>query len=125
MRLFLATLASVLALGSSALAQSDDLRAPDQIAPATSPTVSTDLRAPDQQAPAPMPTVSTDLRAPDQQAPAPAPAPAVPTPVSGGGTAAIVFVLVGLGAALVVLAAGYLGVRYRHRATTSDDLLVE
>src|SRR5215213_3049315 len=100
MRIILAALGMVLLLGSTALAE---LRAPDQVAPAQPPVVTTDLRAPDQVA---------------------GPAPSVPTPVVDGGPAAILFVLIGLGAALVLLAGGYLGVRYRHRVAIADDLVV-
>ena len=126
MRLFLATLTLTLALGATALAQSGDLRAPDQVAPA--PVVTQDLRAPDQVAPAPV--VTQDLRAPDQVAPAPGvtSAPKIvasaPKPAPDGGWSAIVFVLIG-GAALLLIAGGYFGVRYRHRVAIADDLVVE
>ena len=133
MRVVLATLGMVLLLGSTAVGQpaapdqvaptqpvTTDLRAPDQVAPAQ-PAVVTDLRAPDQVAPAQPPVVTRDLRAPDQVA---GPTPSVPTPVVDGGPAAILFVLIGLGAALVLLAGGYLGVRYRHRVAIADDLVV-
>jgi len=118
MRIILAALGMVLLLGSTALGQP---AGPDQVAPAQPPVVTTDLRAPDQVAPAQPPVVTTDLRAPDQVA---GPAPSVPTPVVDGGPAAILFVLIGLGAALVLLAGGYLGVRYRHRVAIADDLVV-
>jgi hypothetical protein len=132
MRAILVALGMVLLLGSTALAQpappdqvaptqpsvtGPDLRAPDQVAP-TQPSGS-DLRAPDQVAPT-QPSGS-DLRAPDQVT---GPTPSVPTPVADGGLAAIVFVLIGLGAALVLLAGGYLGIRYRHRVAIADDLVV-
>jgi hypothetical protein len=128
MRLFLAIVTIVaLALGGTALAQApvvtQDLRAPDQQAPAQAPVVTQDLRAPDQQAPAQAPVVTQDLRAPDQQAPGRA-TPILPAPASDGGPAAIFFVLIGLGVALVLLAGGYLGVRYRHRVAIADDLVV-
>jgi hypothetical protein len=125
MRLVFAALGMVLVLGATALGQSatvtTDLRSPDQVAPAQPPTVTTDLRSPDQVAPAQPPTVTTDLRSPDQVA---APTVSVPTPVADdGGPAAIVFALIGLGAALVLLAGGYFGVRYRHRVAIADDLV--
>jgi hypothetical protein len=142
MRLVVAALTMVLALGSTALAQTVDLRAPDQqVAPTHQPVDPTDLRAPDQVAPAQSPLTTTDLRSPDQVAPAPplvtttdlrspdqvaGPTSSVPTPVAAdGGPAAIVFVLIGLGAALVLMAGGYLGVRYRHRVAIADDLVVD
>jgi hypothetical protein len=107
MRLVFAALGMVLALGATALGQS--------------PAVTTDLRAPDQVAPAQPPTVTTDLRAPDQVAgPTVSPLTAV---ADDAGPAAIVFVLIGLGAALVLLAGGYFGVRYRHRVAIEDDLV--
>jgi hypothetical protein len=96
-----------------------DLRAPDQVAPMQPSVTGPDLRAPDQVAP--MQPSGADLRAPDQVA---GPTPSVPTPVADGGLAAIVFVLIGLGAALVLLAGGYLGVRYRHRVAIADDPVV-
>jgi hypothetical protein len=111
-----------LALVGIAVAQPADLRAPDQQVPATQPAPTADLRAPDQQVPATQPAPTADLRAPDQQVPATQPA---PTPVSDGGPAAIVFVLIGVGAALVLLAGGYFGARYRHRVAIADDLVVE
>jgi uncharacterized membrane protein len=138
MRLFLATLTMALALSATAIAQpagpdpatnsqqpavTTDLRAPDQVAPAPPPAVTTDLRAPDQVAPSPPPAVTTDLRAPDQVAPAPPPA--VTTPAADDGPGAIVFVLIGLGAAILLLAGGYFGVRYRHRVAIADDLAVQ
>jgi hypothetical protein len=126
MKLVLVALTMVLALASTALAQTQDLRAPDQVAPAATQAPATqDLRAPDQVAPAATQApVTQDLRAPDQVAPAPTLA--VPTPASDGGPAAIVFVLLGLGAALVLLAGGYLGARYRHRTALADaDLVVQ
>jgi hypothetical protein len=137
MRLIFAVLGMVLALGATAVARptepepgastqpavTTDLRAPDQVAPmqpsVTGPVTGPDLRAPDQVAP--MQPSGADLRAPDQVA---GPTPSVPTPVADGGLAAIVFVLIGLGAALVLLAGGYLGVRYRHRVAIADDLVV-
>jgi hypothetical protein len=68
------------------------------------------------------PAVTTDLRSPDQVA---GPTSSVPTPVADdGGPAAILFVLIGLGAALVLLTGGYLGARYRHRVAIADDLVV-
>jgi hypothetical protein len=132
MRLILAALGMVLVLGSTALAQpagpdpvasqapvtTTDLRAPDQVAPAQPGTI--DFRAPDQVAPAPPGTI--DLRAPDQVART-ARTTSVPTPVVDDGPAAIVFVLIGLGAAIVLLAGGYFGVRFRRRAAIADDLV--
>jgi hypothetical protein len=141
MRLLFATLAMALLLAATALAQSDDLRAPDQQAAPQQPGLATDLRAPDPQAAPQQPGPATDLRTPDQVAPAPpralttdlrAPDQVVPAPPaiasipeSDGGPGAIVFVLIGLGAAIVLLASGYLGVRYRHRVAIADDLAVE
>jgi hypothetical protein len=145
MRLFLATLVMALMLGATAVAQSGDMRAPDQqdagrqqpavttdlrapdqqVAPTQAPAASTDLRAPDQQVgPSPKPVAPIDLRAPDQQVgPTPNSPPA--TPISDDGPGAIVFVLIGLAAAMVLLAGGYLGVRYRHRVAIADDLALE
>jgi hypothetical protein len=118
MRLIFAALGMVLVLGSTALAQP---AGPDQ-APAQQLVYTTDMRAPDQVAPAAPPDYTLDRRAPDQVAPAP---PSVPTLSPDGGPAAILFVLIGLGAALVLLAGGYFGVRYRHRVAIADDLAVE
>jgi hypothetical protein len=138
MRLFLATLMMAVALSATAIAQpagpdpatnsqqpavATDLRAPDQVAPAPPPVVTTDLRAPDRVAPAPPPVVTTDLRAPDQVAPAPPST--VPTPATDDGPGAILFILIALGAAMVLLAGSYLGIRYRHRVAIADDLAVE
>jgi hypothetical protein len=141
MRLVVAALTMVLALGSTALAQTVDRRAPDQVTPTHQPVAPADFRAPDQVAPAQSPVTTTDLRSPDQVAPAPPLArttdlrspdqiagrtASVPTLVAAdGGPAAIVFVLIGLGAALVLMAGGYLGVRYRHRVAIADDLVVD
>jgi hypothetical protein len=137
MRVILAALGMVLLLGSTALGQpagldpvapaqppviTTDLRTPDQVTPAQPPVVTTDLRTPDQVAPAQPLVITTDLRTPDQVA---GPTPSVPTPVVDGGPDAIVFVLIGLGAALVLLAGGSLGVRYRHRVAIADDLVVD
>ena len=108
------------------LAVGSDLRAPDQVAPALPAVIRTDFRAPDQVAPAPPAVITTDFRAPDQvSGPASSvPAASVPTPVADGGPAVIVFILIGLGAVLVLLAGGYLGVRHRHRVAVADDLVV-
>jgi hypothetical protein len=141
MRLVVAALTMVLALGSTALAQTVDRRAPDQVTPTHQPVAPTDFRAPDQVARAQSPVTTTDLRSPDQVAPAPPLArttdlrspdqiagrtASVPTLVAAdGGPAAIVFVLIGLGAALVLMAGGYVGVRYRHRVAIADDLVVD
>jgi len=120
MRLILAAAGMVLLLGSTALAQPAP---PDPAAPAQPPVATIDLRAPDQLAPAPPPVATIDLRAPDQSAPA-ALTSSAPTPVVvDDGPAAIVFVLIGLGAAIVLLACGYLGVRFRRRAAIADDLV--
>jgi hypothetical protein len=121
MRLILAALGMVLLLGSTALAQPAP---PDPVAPAQPPVNTTDLRAPDQLAPAPPPVGTTDLRAPDQSAPA-ALTSSVPTPAVDDGPATIVFVLIGLGAALVLLAGGYFGVRFRRRVAIADDLVTD
>jgi hypothetical protein len=156
MRLIVAAFAMVLALGSTALAQTVDQRAPDQVAPAQEPVVPADLRAPDQVAPAHEPVVPADLRAPDQIAPAqgpvvpvdlrapdqiapaqqsvdptdlrapdqqsPAAAPTLPV-VPDGGPATLVFVLIALGASLVLVAGGYGVVRHRRRPAIADDLV--
>jgi hypothetical protein len=121
MRLVVAALTMVLALGSTALAQTVDLRAPDQqVAPTQQPVAPTDLRAPDQVAPIQQPAGATDLRAPDQQSPAAAPTPLV---VPDGGPATLLIVLIGLGASLVLVAGGYGVVRHRHRPAIADDLV--
>ena len=120
MRLFLATLTMALALSATAIARP---AGPEPATNSQQPAVTTDLRAPDQVAPAPPPAVTSDLRAPDQVAPASQPT--VPTPTADDGPGAIVFVLIGLGAAILLLAGGYFGVRYRHRVAIADDLAVE
>ena len=119
MRLILAAAGMVLLLGSTALAQPAP---PDPAAPTQPPVNTADLRAPDQLAPAPPSVDTIDLRAPDQTAPASLTSSAA-TPVVDDGPAAIVFVLIGLGAAIVLLAGGYLGVRFRRRAAIADDLV--
>jgi hypothetical protein len=119
MRLILAALGMVLLLGSTALAQPAP---PDPVAAAQPPVNTADLRAPDQLAPAQPPVDTIDLRAPDQSAPA-TQASSAPTPVVDDGPAAIVFVLIALGAAILLLAGGYLGVRFRRRAAIADDLV--
>lgn len=121
MRLILAALGMVLLLGSTALAQP---AGHDPVAPTPPQVNTTDLRAPDQMAPAPPPGGTTDLRAPDQSAPAAA-TPSVPTPTADDGPAAIIFVLIGLGAAMVLLAGGYFGVRFRRRVAIADDLVTD
>jgi hypothetical protein len=120
MRLFLATLMMAVALSATAIAQP---AGPDPATNSQQPAVATDLRAPDQVAPAPPPVVTTDLRAPDQVAPAPPST--VPTRATDDGPGAILFILIALGAAMVLLAASYLGIRYRHRVAIADDLAVE
>jgi hypothetical protein len=118
MRLIVGTLALAFMLGGTALAAPPGPDPP----PAPSQTTATqDLRAPDQVAPAPPASETIDLRAPDQQAPAPATPNA---PASDGGPAAIVFVLIGVGAALVLLTGVYFGARWRHRLADADDLVV-
>lgn len=117
MRLVLATLTMALALAATAIAQP---AGPDPPTNSQQPAVTTDLRAPDQVAPAPPLVVTTDLRAPDQVTPASAST--LPTPATDDGPGAIVFGLIGLGAAIVLLAGGYLGVRYRRRVAIADDL---
>jgi hypothetical protein len=119
MRLILAAAGMVLLLGSTALAQPAP---PDPAAPAQPPVATIDLRAPDQLAPAQPPVATIDLRAPDRLAPA-ALTSSAPTPVADDGPAAIVFVLIGLAAAILLLACGYLGVRFRRRAAIADDLV--
>ena len=64
----------------------------------------------------------SDLRAPDQQAPGRT-TPAIAAPGSDDGPAAIVFVLIGLGAALLLFGGGYFAVRFRHRVAVGDDLV--
>jgi hypothetical protein len=125
MRLVLAVLALALTLAGSALAQSEDLRAPDQqVGPTAPPASVTDLRAPDQQVgPTAPPAPVTDLRAPDQQAPAQTP-PSIPAPVSDSAPSTIVYVLIGLGVALA-LCAGGVTLSRRRRTTIADDLVVE
>lgn len=118
MRLFLGTLAVALMLGGTALAAPPG---PDPPAAPSQTPAAQDLRAPDQVAPAPPVAETTDLRAPDQQAPAP---PTPNPPASDGGPAAIVFVLIGVGAALVLLTGVYFGARWRHRLADADDLVV-
>jgi hypothetical protein len=122
MRLVVAALTMALALSSTALAQTGDLRAPDQqVAPTQRSVAPTDLRAPDQVAPTQQSVAPTDFRAPDQQAPAAAPSPPVVPGSDGPGT--LVFVLIGLGASLVLVAGGYGAVRHRHRPALADDLV--
>ena len=118
MRLFVGTLVLALMLGGSALAAPPGPDPP--VAPSQTPAAQ-DLRAPDQiRTPRPV-AATTDLRAPDQQAPAPVTSSA---PASDGGPAAIVFVLIGVGAALVLLTGVYFGARWRHRMADADDLAV-
>ncbi|MEA2321698.1 MAG: hypothetical protein QOD81_1548 [Solirubrobacteraceae bacterium] len=145
MRLVLAVLALALTSAGTALAQSEDLRAPDQrVGPAAKPAVPTDLRAPDQQVgatarpavttdlrapdqqvgPAAKPAVPTDLRAPDQQAPLQTPSAPIAAPPSDGGPQPTVLVVIGLGAALALCAGGFMLTR-RRRTTIADDLVVE
>jgi hypothetical protein len=119
MRLFLSTLALALMLGGTALAAPPGPDPP--VAPSQTPAAETDLRAPDQIAPAPPVVATTDLRTPDQRAPARG-TPAAPS--SDGGPTAIVFVLIGVGAALVLLTGVYFGARWRHRLADADDLVV-
>jgi hypothetical protein len=121
MRLVFATVTMAVALSTTAIAQP---AGPDQATNSQQPAVTTDLRAPDRVAPAPPPAVTravtTDLRAPDRVAPASPPT--VPALATDDGPAAIVFVLIGLGAAMVLVAGGYFGVRYRRRVAIADDL---
>ena len=115
----LGTLAVALMLGGSALAAPPG---PDPPPDAAGPTpAAQDLRAPDQIAPAQPVAATIDLRAPDQQAPAPSTPSA---PASDGGPAAIVFVLIGVGAALVLVTGVYFGARWRHRLADADVLAV-
>ncbi len=109
-----------------ALAASNALAVPADTGPgAAEETVAAgvDMRAPDQQAPA-APTV--DLRAPDQQMPASsAPPPAPPVPVdTSDGWPIVVYVLLGVAAAMLFLAGGFLAARMRHRADAVGDDLV-
>jgi hypothetical protein len=119
MRLFLATLAMSLVVVGTALARPPGPQ--PTVTSSQTPVASQDLRAPDQIAPAPTPAATIDLRAPDQQAPVQARPSARP---SDGGPAPIVFVLIGVGGALVLSAGGYFAVRWRHRLADADDLVV-
>jgi hypothetical protein len=117
MRLFLATLTMALALSSTALGRP---AAPEPGTNSQHPAVTTDKRAPDQQAPGPAVAAGREIVITKAHRPAAA----APTPASGDGTAVIIY-LIGLGAAMVLIAGGYLAVRYRHRIAIADDLVVE
>jgi hypothetical protein len=141
-KVLLAALAVAAVLPATVLAQSTDMRAPDQQAPAaqaapatdqrapdqqapaTQTVPATDQRAPDQQAPATQPAPATDLRAPDQQAPVGGAAPNVPAIASDGGPNVLMVVLIAVGAALVLAGGGYRMFRH-HRAGAHDDLVVQ
>jgi hypothetical protein len=94
----------------AAVATTQDLRAADQVAPADA---TQDLRAPDQVAAA---AATQDLRAPDQSTPAPS---GLASPVeatdavstSGGGLSTMWIVLICLGGAAALAAAGYTAMR--------------
>jgi hypothetical protein len=131
MKVLTTTLAIALGLGicGTASAAPQDLRNPDQVAPA--PVIHQDLRNPDQVAPAP--AIHQDLRNPDQVAPAPAivtepttaPAPAVAStdaiPAPDAGLSTLLIVLISTGAAVAVAGAGYATMRvaraHRHAVT--------
>jgi hypothetical protein len=126
MRLFLATLTMVLALSATALARP---AAPEPATGTQQGAVTTDKRAPDQLAPGPG-AVASDRKighalGQAQEPVATAPTAVAPASDSDGGPATIVFVLIGLGAAMVLLAGGYFGVRHKHRVAIADDLVVE
>jgi len=117
MKVSLAVLATVfvLCLATTAAAQ-QDLRGPDQAAPAAVATQ--DLRGPDQAAPAAVAT--QDLRGPDQAAPTSASV-AVPTVLaatdavgSEGGLATLSIVLLSVGGALILSGIAYTTTRAVH-----------
>jgi hypothetical protein len=128
MKVFTTLLAVSLGLWicGAAAAQPQDLRNPDQVAPAAAPTQ--DLRNPDQVAPSR--GHLQDLRNPDQVAPtrghlpyvpaasdraAAAPVPASdPTPASDGGLSTLLIVLICVGGAVALTGAGYATVRAAH-----------
>jgi hypothetical protein len=129
MKAFITVLALALGLWvcSTATATSQDLRNPDQAAPA--PASHQDLRNPDRVAPAR--GYLQDLRSPDRVAPEPAvvtgattaPAPAVassnaiPAPDDGLSTLLIVLISVGGAAALAGAAYTTMHVAHRHAAS--------
>jgi hypothetical protein len=96
-----------------------ELRAPER--EATANAAAADLRAPDQQGP----TASVDARAPDQQAPAPSAAnlPAAPLDTSDG-PGALLYIAIGLGAAMLLSVAAFAGARLRARGGSGADDLV-
>jgi hypothetical protein len=126
MKSFTALLAVALLLCLSLVASSSaqqDLRSPDQIGPTTA--AQQDLRSPDQ-----VTTTSAalqDLRSPDQivpsapAAPQPAAASTDALPTSDGGISTLWIVLICIGGALTLAAAGYTTTRvahaHRHSAT--------
>ena len=94
-------------------ATQQDLRSPDQVAPAGAPLQ--DLRSPDQVAPAGAPL--QDLRSPDQVAPAVADSAEASTAAissSGGGLSALWIVLISVGGAMALTAVAYTTIRVIH-----------
>lgn len=126
MKSFTALLAVALVLCLSVVASSSaqqDLRSPDQLAPATA--AQQDLRSPDRVTPSS--AVLQDLRSPDQivagasALPQPAAASTDVIPASDDGISTIWIVLICIGGAMALAAAAYTGTRvaraYRHGAT--------
>jgi hypothetical protein len=118
MKAFIASAAMILGLCLCGTAAAQDLRNPDQVAPA--PAAYQDLRNPDQVAAAPT-TTAWDRRNPDRTmyaAPTVADravsAPAVVAP-SSDGLGALWIVLISTGGALVLAGAAYTTVRVVHR----------
>jgi hypothetical protein len=111
---------------STAAADPQDLRNPDQVAPM--PMLHQDLRNPDRIAPMPVP--HQDLRNPDRIATAvpaelqdaataasraaTASMPADATPASDGGLSTLLIVLISIGGAVALAGAGYATVRLAH-----------
>jgi hypothetical protein len=129
MKLYTAVLAVALAFGLCQVAAADgpatvvqDARSPDLVAPAAAASqnpqtpASQDLRTPDQVTPA---GVSQDFRAPDQSTSAPS---VLASPVaatdaiatSDGGLSTLWIVLICLGGAAALVAAGYTTMRVAH-----------
>jgi hypothetical protein len=126
MKSFTALLAVALVLCLSMVASSSaqqDLRSPDQLAPATA--AQQDLRSPDRVTPSS--AVLQDLRSPDQivagasASPQPAAASTDVIPASDGGISTMWIVLICIGGAVTLAAAAYTTTRvaraYRHSAT--------
>jgi hypothetical protein len=124
MKVFATFLAVALGLWvcSAASAAAQDLRNPDQVAPA--PATQQDLRNPDQIAPAHV--THQDLRNPDRVAPEPAlvtapntaPAPSVAStdaiPAPDAGLSTLLIVLISTGTAVAVAGAAYTTMRIAH-----------